>query len=93
MMVTRNTTTRDRHRRAIARGKPPCSICGAPTDYTLPHLDPGEFVVDHIIPLHHGGADDLHYKHYKAAAHRECNRANPLRSPARVPREGFAVAG
>lgn len=68
----RNTTVRDRHRKAIARGRPPCGICGAPIDYTLPYMDPGEFVVDHVVPLARGGGDTLRNKQ---AAHRRCNRA------------------
>ena len=81
----RNTTQRDRDRRLIANGHPdcgsehhvcsqqhpPCGICGEPIDYTLPYLDPGEFVVDHVIPVRHGGADVLTNKQ---AAHRSCNR-------------------
>ena len=78
----RNTTLRDRHRKQIARGKPPCHICGEPIDYTLPHYDAFSFVVDHIIPLHHGGADDLHNK---AAAHRCCNRTKGATVPGAQP--------
>lgn len=70
-MTARNTTTRDRHRNVIARGKPPCALCGQPIDYTLPHLDPMAYVVDHKIPLHRGGPDTLDNKQ---AAHRSCNR-------------------
>lgn len=72
--MTRNTTVRDRHRRIIAKDKPPCGICGQPIDYTLPHLDPRSFVVDHIIPLNpkYGGTDTIDNKQ---AAHRDCNRA------------------
>ena len=67
----RNTTIRDRHRAAIARSKPPCHICGGEIDYDLPHLDPGAFVVDHIVPLARGGSDELANKR---AARRACNR-------------------
>lgn len=70
-VTTRNTTVRDRDRKAIARTKPPCHICEQPIDYTLPHLDPLAYVVDHVIPLAKGGADLLANK---AAAHRACNR-------------------
>lgn len=71
-MPPRNTATRDRHRAIIRRAEPPCSICGQHIDYKLPHLDPGEFVVDHVIPLARGGLDIIENK---AAAHRACNRA------------------
>ena len=67
----RSTTQRDRDRAAIKRHRPPCGICGGDIDYTLPYLDPGEFVVDHIVPLNKGGADTLDNKQ---PAHRACNR-------------------
>lgn len=63
----RSTTQRDRDRNTIRRTKPPCGICGGEIDYSLPYLDPGEFVVDHIVPLNKGGADALPNKQ---AAHR-----------------------
>ena len=66
----RHTTTRRHHRATLARGHPPCGICGHPIDYTLPHLDPGEYVVDHITPLALGGTDLLPNKQ---PAHRKCN--------------------
>jgi 5-methylcytosine-specific restriction endonuclease McrA len=69
---TRNTTVRDRHRSAIRRTKPPCSLCEQPIDYTLPHLDPMAYVVDHIVPLNKGGLDVLENCQ---PAHRACNRA------------------
>lgn len=71
-MAGRNTTTRDRDRNTIRRTRPPCGICGLPIDYRLPHLDPGEYVVDHVIPINKGGTDTLGNKQ---AAHRSCNRA------------------
>lgn len=75
--TTRNTTRRDRHRKQLARGKPPCAIepClfpGQPIDYDAHHLDPRSFTVDHIVPLAKGGADTLDNS---APAHRACNRA------------------
>lgn len=72
MKTPRKTATRDRHRRSIRAGEPPCHLCGKPIDYSLPYLHPGEFVVDHVIPLNKGGADVIENK---AAAHRSCNRA------------------
>ena len=74
--IRRNTTRRDRHRRIIARGKPPCHICGEPIDYDADWLDPRSFVVDHKIPLAAGGTDTLANK---AAAHRACNRSKGAR--------------
>lgn len=71
-MTARSTTIRDQHRKLIARGNPPCGICSEPIDYALPHLDPGAFVVDHIVPLNKGGEDVIENKQ---AAHRACNRA------------------
>lgn len=68
----RNTTIRDRDRKAIARTKPPCGICEGEIDYSLPHTDPMAYVVDHIVPINRGGADELTNKQ---AAHRSCNRA------------------
>jgi len=73
----RSTTTRDRHRAALRRGKPPCGICHNDIDYDLPHLDPGSYVVDHIIPLALGGSDDLDNKQ---PAHRACNEAKGART-------------
>lgn len=70
-MTKRDTTTRDRDRAFIRRLKPECGICGEPIDYSLHYLDPMAFVVDHIIPLSKGGADEVANKQ---AAHRGCNR-------------------
>ena len=76
--MNRSTTVRDRHRRAIARGKPPCAICGNPIDYDAHHHDPLSFTVDHIIPWSKGGADTLDNKQ---PAHRGCNRAKSDKVP------------
>lgn len=66
-----STTQRDRHRKVIRRGHPPCGICGEAIDYTLRYPDPMSFVVDHRVPLNRGGLDELGNKQ---AAHRQCNR-------------------
>lgn len=72
----RNTAQRDRDRAAVRRTKAPCGICGQVIDYSLPYLDPGAFVVDHIVPIVHGGLDHISNKQ---AAHRDCNRAKGYR--------------
>ena len=69
-MSKRSSTLRDRHRAQIKRGRPPCHICGKPIDYDAHHLEPSSFVVDHVVPLALGGADNLGNKR---AAHRGCN--------------------
>ena len=57
--MKRNTTTRDRHRQAIAATRAACHICGQPIDYTLRSPHPDSFEIDHVIPLTRGGADAL----------------------------------
>lgn len=69
--MQRNTTRRDKHRRTLAIGEPPCGICGQPIDYTLPHTDPDSYVVDHINPWAVSRDDSLDNKQ---PAHRRCNR-------------------
>lgn len=71
-MANRNTATRDQHRRAIARTKPPCGICGQAIDYELRSPHPLSFEVDHIIAMDNGGLDIIENKQ---ASHRQCNRA------------------
>lgn len=86
--MARNTTVRDRHRKQIARTKPPCGICGQDIDYTLPHLDPMSFTVDHIIPVIKGGPDELDNKQ---AAHRSCNRTKSDRIDGDDPRRRYTT--
>lgn len=85
-MMGRNTTVRDRHRRAIARTKPPCGICGHEIDYALRYPDLMSYVVDHVVPL---GPDPtperiaaLDVLSNKQAAHNTCNRAKSDRQDA-----------
>lgn len=83
-MATRNTATRDRHRAAIAKGKPPCGICGAPIDYRIPYrrpdgtVHPDAYVVDHIHALANGGTDTLDNKQ---ASHARCNSIKYNKQP------------
>ena len=78
MGAPRSTSIRDRHRNVIARGRPPCGICGQPIDYSLRYPDPGSFEVDHIIPLGPKPSREriarLDVLANKQAAHRRCNR-------------------
>lgn len=77
-MASRPTTQRDQHRRAIARTKPPCGICGVEIDYTLKSPDPMSFEVDHIEPLGRNPSPErvaaLDVLANKQASHRKCNR-------------------
>ena len=87
-MVRRNSATRDRHRARIRRDEPACHICGKPIDYTLPHLDPWSFVIDHVKPLAKGGDDTL--ANIKAA-HRECNSKKRARLIAPIVRRSGSL--
>jgi 5-methylcytosine-specific restriction endonuclease McrA len=87
-MIKRNSATRDKHRARIARDKPSCHICGKPIDYTLKHLDPMSFVVDHVKPLAKGGSDTLDNK---KAAHRECNSKKRARMVAPIVRRSGSL--
>lgn len=93
-MAKRPSHIRQQHRAVIRRTGAPCHLCGQPIDYNAPYLDPGEFVVDHVIPLAAGGTDSLANKR---AAHRACNRqkgskptGGPIRRSATLKRPGEA---
>lgn len=87
-MAQRPTAQRDKDRNTIRRTAAACHICGQPIDYTLPFLDPGEFVVDHLVPLKHGGQDNIQNK---AAAHRRCNSAKGTRAHAPIVRRSGSL--
>lgn len=87
-MVKRNTATRDKHRARIARDQPACHICGMAIDYSLPHLDPKAFVVDHVKALVNGGTDTLDNK---KAAHRDCNSKKRARAFAPIVRRSGSL--
>lgn len=63
---------RDRHRRRIAQGNPPCALCGEAIDFTLRSPHPDSYEADHIVPIAQGGADSVENLQ---ASHRRCNRA------------------
>lgn len=69
--MNRNTATRDKHRKLIAKDQPPCYRCGREINYQAHHLDPNSFTIDHITPLSRGGTDTLDNL---AACCRKCNR-------------------
>lgn len=78
MSTGRNTTTRDRDRRTIAKGQPDCYHCQQPINYQAHYLDPLAYQVDHRIPLDLGGTDTLDNK---VPSHRVCNRAKSNKHP------------
>ncbi|GAA2394314.1 HNH endonuclease [Gordonia cholesterolivorans] len=93
MSTNRNTTIRDRHRRIIARNKPPCAWAhclypGIPIDYDAGPDDPLSYVVDHRIPLNKGGSDTLDNKD---PFHRACNRAKSDHLPDEEPPGGIRI--
>lgn len=89
MSVSRPTTIRDRLRKQVAADKPPCWLCGEPIDYSLPHMDPMAFVIDHVVPLAHGGKNDITNV---APAHRTCNRTKGARHVSPIIRRSGALA-
>ena len=78
MSSGRSTTTRDQHRSAVKRHRPPCGICEGAIDYDLKWPDPDCFVVDHIIPIGKNPTPEriaeLDVLSNKQAAHARCNR-------------------
>lgn len=86
--VKRSSANRARNRARIARDKPACHICGAAIDYTLPHLDPMAYVIDHVIPLAKGGRDAIDNL---KAAHRECNSKKRARTVATIVRRSGSL--
>jgi 5-methylcytosine-specific restriction endonuclease McrA len=84
----RDTVRAKRFRDIIKRTKAACHICGDPIDYTLHYLEPKAFVIDHVIPLHKGGADELHNI---KAAHRDCNSKKRARLVAPIVRRSGSL--
>lgn len=77
-MTGRSTSRRDKHRRTIAKDRPPCALCHEDIDWTADHLHPLSYTIDHVIPIAKGGPDELFLPDGTpqiVAAHRKCNRA------------------
>jgi 5-methylcytosine-specific restriction endonuclease McrA len=87
-METRNSSRAKRFRIAVAKSKPACHICGQPINYALKSDDPMSFVIDHVIPLHKGGHDDI--SNIKAA-HRLCNSKKRARIIAPIVRRSGSL--
>lgn len=87
-MVKRDTAAQKRHREIIARTKPNCWLCGEPIDYKLRYPDPKCYVLDHVEPLHKGGADTIENKR---AAHHACNSKKRARLIAPIIRRSGAL--
>jgi 5-methylcytosine-specific restriction endonuclease McrA len=87
-MQKRNAARAKRFRSAISRAKPACHICGLPILWDADHRDPKSFVIDHVIPLHKGGADELHNI---KAAHRDCNSKKRARIVAPIIRRSGSL--
>jgi 5-methylcytosine-specific restriction endonuclease McrA len=86
--TNRNSAQRERDRQTIKRTGAGCHICGKMIDYTLPHLDPMAFEVDHLVPLARCGSDTLANK---AAAHRSCNSKKRTRDYAPIVRRSNSL--
>lgn len=72
---------RERFRRIVSRGNPPCALCGEPIDYQAPAGDPRAFELDHVVPRSRGGSDLL--DNYQPS-HRDCNRRKSATMPGDV---------
>ena len=88
MATERSKARANRFRKALAKTKANCHICGRPIDYTLHYLDPKSFVVDHVKPLKLGGEDAI--SNVKAA-HRDCNSKKRARAFAPIVRRSGAL--
>jgi 5-methylcytosine-specific restriction endonuclease McrA len=60
-----------RARQRLIDTRAACHICGRPIDYTLPYGNPMAFVMDHVVPIAHGGHELAPSN--TAAAHWVCN--------------------
>lgn len=86
-MANRSKAMAYKMRAILRKAKPNCHICGQTIDYELKWPDPMCFVVDHLVPLAKGGADNLSNAR---AAHATCNSKKRARDYAPIiRRSGF----
>lgn len=86
--MKRNSHHQSRLRERVARSKPVCHICGQAIAWDAGWLDPQSFVIDHVVPLAKGGADDI--SNVKAA-HRACNSKKRARLVAPIVRRSGSL--
>lgn len=84
----RDTGQQKKDRARIKASRPNCHICGQAILFDADWLHPLSFVVDHVVPLAKGGADNLSNK---AAAHRECNSKKRARLVAPIVRRSRSL--
>lgn len=65
---------RARARARVARGEPPCWLCGAPIDYTLITPNPMAYELDHVKPVDKFPELAFTPSNWRPS-HRQCNRA------------------
>lgn len=62
----------------------PCTLCGQPIDYSLPHDDPEAFTIEHIFPR----STHPHLENDPAntvAAHASCNKKRGVKPYEKTP--------
>jgi len=88
-MSKRNSAQQAKDRAIIKARRGNCMICGEVINYLLKWPDKRCFVVDHIIPLHKGGRDDITNKQ---AAHAACNSKKRARLVAPIVRRSGSLS-
>ena len=88
MSTGRSSAQRNKDRATIRKTLANCHICGHAIDYTLQWPDKMCFVVDHVVPLTKGGADNIENKR---AAHATCNSKKRARLVAPIIRRSGAL--
>lgn len=85
-MATRRKRGRpwERLRAQVLMEETHCRFCGKPVDKRLHHNHPQSAVVDHVLPLAHGGPE-LDRSNVRLA-HRWCNGSAHTNGQARTPR-------